>query len=243
MIKSFFMRWLRVGDRWQNLHGFFQMSGAKFFIAWFALTPAVSKIIKDFPNPLILANGENPISIPLELPFSWVLLWFASFFYALGFVWFHLRCPAFIKKHPSYKVYQTFGHSPRWLVSEAQMAWSELPKKLKEKFVQRLIEKEFAKEISEPQNLPAKSISMPLKVSKNATEWDFKHLDKWYKLQVGESAAPSFVNDLFWEVFARHAENRSYNRYFIWLMSTLACGCTAWVVFQNIVSVFRYFLT
>lgn len=243
MLKKVFKRWRRVGDRWQNLHGFFQVSGAKFFIAWFALTPAVAKIIDQLPDPLILATENGSIPIQLSLPFNWVVLWCASFLYAIGFLWFHWRCPAFIKKNPNFSVYQTFGHSPRWLVAEADMAWGELSQKPKLNFATRLVEKGFAKPIEEPEDVDVTTDATDRLILESHTEWNFKHSGRWYKLAVSETEQPAIVKDLFWEIFGRHAEDRLFARYSIWVLSSLACGLTFWVVCQNISFVLRYLCT
>jgi hypothetical protein len=240
MKMNFLQRWRKVGDRWQNLHGFFQVSGARFFIAWFALTPAVSKIIEQLPEPLIIMSSQTPISISLTLPFNWMVLWFASFSYALAFVLFHLRCPQFIRKYPNFTEYEKHGHSPRWLVAEAEMAWHELSPMPKINFAKRLSDKGFAKKISDTSNFDTSRDATKSTILEEHTEWKFLYNEDWFQLAVNASLDISKVKDLFWEIFGRHSEDRAKTRYFVWGLSTIACVLTFYVVAENILFVLKH---
>ena len=134
--------WLRSYSHWQNFKGFFSLSVVRLFITWFAGSPIIVKSLENTPDKIKIPFSESYYTIHTQLPFSWVLLWFASLAYVLALVLYHIKCPSFVKKNPNYGEYDKYKNSPRWLVWQLYF----LGKKKKQEFSEakkQLLEKNY----------------------------------------------------------------------------------------------------
>lgn len=102
---------------WQWYRNFFSVAILRYFVMWFSVVPFALVLLKFVPSyiPIWTGGGFFFVLSP-SLPFNWVALWLASLFYTSALAIFHLRCPEFIKKYPSFSEYKAVMHSPRWMV-------------------------------------------------------------------------------------------------------------------------------
>lgn len=236
-IKLSFEGFQNQTSHWQFLNVFFKPAVTRLFITWFALAPAVVKTFQHLPNPLTVTVGAITYKIPLELPFRWEILWFASLSYAIAFVLHLILCPGFIKRYPNYSSYTDRGHSPRWLVWELFRAWNAITESARQKLFDRLVDKHYA--AAELTNLlPFAEPS----VSQNGTEWAFKREDKIYVLRINEGFDSNKQRDLFWEILGRYGASWVKFRYAVWLLLTLSALLVLLVVVQNIYFVLEYMI-
>ncbi|NKW91935.1 hypothetical protein HGD87_05280 [Rhodobacteraceae bacterium R_SAG9] len=222
-------------SHWQFMNVFFKPSITRFFISWFALAPAVVKAVQNLPNPLIFTVGAETYQVPLDLPFRWEMLWWASLIYALAFVLHLIFCPGFIKRYPNYNAYTDRGHSPRWLVWEVYRAWGSVGTKAREKLFDRLASKNYAKTEATCLSVYAKP-----SVSEDGTKWAFKHKGETLVLSIDENLRNDRQKDLFWEILARHGESLVLLRYLVWLLLGTSAVFVLLVVLQNVSFVLGY---
>jgi hypothetical protein len=232
---SMIEQFLNETSHWQFLNAHFKPSLTRFFLSWFALAPVFVKTVEGLPDSFVFSALDNNFSLSLTLPFSWKMLWWASFFYAVAFVLYALWCPGFIKRYPSYSAYTDRGHSPRWLVWEVFRAWSSLSCEGRKKIFERLVAKDYAK-VEETLLLP---FAKPC-VSKNGTEWAFTHNEKTFVLRIDESLCERRQKDLFWEILARYGGSRPPVRLLIWFFLLIAGLLVLWVATQNILFVLNF---
>lgn len=234
-IQSSFEAFQNETSHWQFLNVFFKPSITRFFISWFALAPAVVKAVQDLPNPLIITVGAGTYQVPLDLPFRWEILWWASLIYAIAFVLHLIFCPGFIKRYPNYNAYTDRGHSPRWLVWEVFRAWGSIPAKAREKLFDRLASKNYAV----PKSTHLSPYAKP-KVSEGGTEWAFEHKGETYVLSIDEGLHSDRQKDLFWEILGRHGGSRVGLRYTVWFLLATSAVFVLYVVIENVYFVLDY---
>jgi hypothetical protein len=206
---------------WQFFKDFFQIAFLRYLLFWFAIVPIFVKLLSGLPEKFQIPGTEHFLS--LTLPFTWWLLWLASLFYFIAFVLFHVFCPQFIKRYPSYTEYKNHGHSPRWVIWEFFYAvdgpkspsnfvvkiWQKIyfylsPISEADKLFQRVITKKYAEETTENSSVN------PL-VEKQQTTAFFKSDGKTYKISCNPDSADIAVkeNEIFWEVFGHFAKQGS----------------------------------
>lgn len=222
-------------SHWQFLNVFFKPSVTRFFISWFALAPTFVKAVRDLPDPLIVTLGHHTYQIPLDLPFRWEVLWWASLIYAVAFVLHLIFCPGFIKRYPNFNAFMDRGHSPRWLVWEVFRAWQKISVPARKKLFDRLCDKAYA-----VQNETKLSLCAKPKVTETGTEWAFEHRGKTYIVSIDENLSGNRQRDLFWEILARYGASRAVLRYFIWACLAISAVFVCYVVVENICFVLDY---
>ena len=225
--------WTKFESHWQNLRFFFSISGVKFFVAWFAFAPIVVKLLEKMPRDFnILINGD-PFSLSLELPFSWVVLWFSSFLYSIALILYHSFCPGFIKRNPDFSTYKEAEHSPRWIVWNLFYSWSDTSERTK--LAERLIEKKLA----EKTDLSEIKFNKP-NVQNRGTVWQFEHKKDIYEVCAPSNLSVITEREYFWEVFGRYSNSRKEMRYTIWGLILVSGILVVFVVIQNIWFVLKY---
>ncbi|WP_147448243.1 hypothetical protein [Mesorhizobium sp. YM1C-6-2] len=235
--QSFQSGWTRFSNEsshWQFLSRYFHPALTRFFVSWFALAPLAVNTL----DIVSAAQASHPILMMfgnLELPFSWIILWFASFAYFVAFLIYTFCAPSFMQRYPSYLAYAERGHSPRWLAWESYYAYPKLDISQQQKFLERLLAKKFAESTASAGN-PSEKPS----VEGDGTKWTFVYGDKSYVLSINESLSEDRQRDLFWELLGRYSASKVYIRYFIWVSLGCAVVMTAITVIQNIIFVIRY---
>jgi len=227
---------------WQEFDKLFSLTVLKILVLWFAVFPIIAKLFEELGGEITFFSGEISFTFSLGIPFRLEILWVSSLTYFLAYVFYHFRCPKFIKDYPSYTNYEALNHSPRWVVWITYYALNEkwFDDNLKEKLKRRLVEKERAVEIS---NYKGNSPYIP-KPSPQGTSFVFNYGDKQFWLNHGEliSDCEDITKDIFWEVFAVYAVSKTKSRFFT---TTLLWGSLilfSLVVILNVVAGFRYFL-
>lgn len=225
-MRSWIRQWLSLGSHWQNLKVLFNPTVTRLFISWFAITPIIVKAFEDVPEEVLLPT-KPPIELQLDLPFNWVLLWFASLAYAIAFLIYTFACPRFLKQYRDHESYRVKGHSPRWLVWEFYYAWLTISKSEKAKLLERLEEKAFASESDEEETEKPE-------VSGDETRFVFVHLDKKYKVSANENLKPNQETEYFWEIFGRWAASKPIARNVAWFLFSVSISIAGFVTLQNI---------
>ena len=227
-------RFSNEGSHWQFLSRYFHPALTRFFVSWFALAPLAVKGLDiasaaQANHPILLVIGN------LELPFSWVVLWFASFSYFSAFLTYTFMAPSFMQRYPSYLAYAERGHSPRWLVWEAYYAFPNLADSQQQKFLGRLVAKDFA----QPAAISADPELMP-SVEGDGTKWTFNYSGQPYLLSINETLTDERQKDFFWEIFGRYSATKKKTRYLVWILLLVSVAMTSIVVAQNIYFVIKY---
>ena len=226
---------------WQWYKHYFSLSYLRYFGTWFAIAPVFAAISENAERKNRICIDQTCIEYSFQLPFSWWLLWLGSLFFIISFGLYQYFCPKFIKDYSSYADYEAARHSPRWaaweslyLIIDAQKSPSAYDL---EKFVGRLVDKKFAKEIAETVSEPR------VEVIQNQSVLKFSHLGTNYEL-----AMPKFRSikngvaeiddvatyEVVWEVFGRRASSHIYVRRSIAVLIFLAWLAVVLVILQNI---------
>lgn len=233
---------LRKGHKthWQWYRDFFNITVLRYLVTWFAIVPIVAKVLLQIP--LVINFHEVNISLNLSLPFSWRLLWLSSFFFVLALGLYNLFCPGFIKTYSTYRDYQLYGHSPRWIIWESLKIMNnknELPK-----FFSRLSEKGY---LSSTQKEIEKNVVL---VEKEQTRAFFKYNELSYYLglpivedgHINKGKTEIAEREIFWEVFGRFSSSRRFVRFLILLCLIISLICFLIVLIQNVIAGFKYVL-
>lgn len=218
-------RWVATDSHWQHLKPKFNPIVTRVFVGWFALAPVAIKAFETMPERICLPSGG---SIALALPFTWWVLWWASFFYGAAFLIYTSSCPRFIKNYPDYTSYENIGHSPRWLVWEFYLAWTKLSDGPRKSLFKNASEKQFV--------LPTPGATLTSKPSvlHSGTEYVFEHNGTPHTIHLKTEQSRDDVRDLFWELFGRWSDAAVFRRYCAWVCFYLAIGLAGWVVAQNV---------
>lgn len=83
------------------------LSSCYFF---FIVVPIIAKLFSLFPDSITIPFSSYEIPIPLELPFSWILFFWAAFFVSIGLTIYKIFCPRLISTFPNY---EEFAYSKR----------------------------------------------------------------------------------------------------------------------------------
>jgi hypothetical protein len=236
---------------WQFFKDFFQIAFLRYLLSWFAIVPAFVKLLSGLPEKFQIPGTEH--FLVLSLPFSWWLLWLASFFYFVAFVLFHAFCPQFIKRYPSYSAYKVFGHSPRWVIWEfyfavegpkpssnpVSRAWRAIyyyfsPITQTEKLFNRVITKGYAEETTV---MPSEN---PL-VEKNQTTAFFRSNGNMYRISSNPESEEAQVkeSEIFWEVLGHFAKQAPSIRSSITVLIGVTITLLFVVLVQHIFTVAR----
>jgi len=185
---------------WQWYREFFSVAILRYFVVWFSIVPVALHILQAVPA--VIHVGSWSIDIRPSLPFSWTTLWFASLAYTVALIIFTVRCPDFIKKHPSYTYYKAFGHSPRWIVwmtyevlNGGNEPWEKLYDRLRAKGYLDVVP--FTNDLlEEPKVLDRGTV---LSFSRDGVQYEF------VMPRNGSEATEVAEQEIFWEIFAAHS--------------------------------------
>jgi hypothetical protein len=217
---------------WQFLRSFFDFVFLRYLLAWFAIVPVLVNVLQTAPARWRI--GEQEFVLTLSLPFSWWLLWLASLSYFVAFALYHLFCPPFIKRYPSFKEYDDMGHSPRWIaweffyaIDNSQRAstgpaniWKAIyyffsPLVKKEQLFDRVIKKNYAVK-ADISSLPTKN---PI-VEEKETATYFQYNGTIFRLASNpeDTNTQVKVKEIFWEVFGHFAKQGAGIRASIYIL-------------------------
>jgi DNA repair photolyase len=243
----------RPSNHWQNYKDLFQITVFRYLVTWFGIVPVIAVILEDLPTKFRIDMFHKSIeySFNLRLPFSWELLWVASFIFVVAFALYQIYCPKFIKKYNSFSDYLAMKHAPRWIVWESK---NILEKKMDvDKFYSRIHTKGFLNEVlstiidekKKTHDIERKKdseefIDYGVLVEKQQTVLYFKHDQKWYSLGMPRLDSENIIcnettdrveKELFWEVFGRYSASSPKIRLAILIML-----CTSAILFLVVFS-------
>ncbi len=238
---------------WQFLRSFFDFAYLRYLLGWFALVPFVLNLLVAIPSEVILFEKYR---LNLTLPFTWWTLWIASLAYFIAFSLYHLFCPSFIKRYPSYAAYLTHEHSPRWIVWEfyyalnadklAETRWGRIidyfyylisPLREKDVIYERVITKRYAI-ATDLKKLPSEK---PI-VGASATKTYFKYDGKIYELLCDQTEKLVKIREqeIFWEVFGHFAKQGAFVRGVISWLIGISLALVFWTVGEHVYSGFKF---
>jgi hypothetical protein len=169
------------------------------------------------------------------LPFSWQVLWVASFLFFIAFVIYVVACPSFIKRYPDYSAYLAHGHSIRWIVHEFfHMSTTDEVRNSVEK---RLITKGYAIVTGDPCTVA------PI-VTADSTYVIFEHDQQNYcfgsPTENANAGQGLWEREAFWEVFEGWTKSRPLFASTVRWLVLIAGLLTLYIVFENIWSALSY---
>lgn len=235
---------------WQFFKDFFQIGFLRYLLFWFAIVPIFLTLFWGLPPELPLFGTAHIVHF--ALPFSWWMLWLASLFYLLAYILFHVFCPQFIKRYPSYTEYLTHGHSARWIAWEFYYAvygppkatnifaciWKRIffffsPIRHSGKLFDRVIKKKYAQVADQP------SAENPA-VGENETVTYFEHKGVHYAIaaQPDQPGVEIKVREIFWEILEHFAEQAPFLRGLITALVGITAALLICVLLQHVWTVF-----
>ena len=236
VIANWWRVWRYYKSHWQNLRFFFSLTAVKFFVTWFAIAPIFVKVLEKLPPEIAVSINEKSYSIVLQLPFSWVLLWVASFVFTIALLIYYIRCPDFIKTNPSFSVFKDEQHSPRWLCWLLYYSWTGSAQQ--EKLAERLTEKRLAERVYDLDENYFKP-----QVEQRGTVWRFSHNSETYEVCIPTDLDEETQREYFWEIFGRWSSSQPRVRTVIWMLILVAIVIVLYVVYENIRFVLTYLLS
>lgn len=184
------------------------------------------------PEVISVPIGNQAYDIVLALPFSWYLLWFASFSYFMAYILYNLTCPRFVREFPDFSVFLSQSHSPRFLVWELSRIWRD--KFDRPRVARRLIDKGLAVKVTGPAPSPNPSVST------RGTAYVFDFEEGFYEVVAHENDSENRQRELFWEIFSPPARHAPLRRNLTWLLLTGAFLLVAVVVIEHVWFVLMY---
>ncbi len=242
-----------VYSHWQWYNEKFNITVFRYLVAWFAIVPAIAKILENVPEQVIFKVNENSsLTINFQLPFTWQYLWAASLFFVIAYILYMIFCPKFIKTYSSFSDYKSHKHAPRWIAwisLDIVKAKSELPK-----FFERIKTKGYIKELSKSElsNFGIKASDIPLvNVQENQSVLYFEYKSKIYSLgmpilnsdnELDIEQTKEVERELFWEVFGRYSTIRKPVRIVILILLLLSLLSFSFALYENIISGSEYII-
>jgi hypothetical protein len=223
---------------------------------WFSIVPLLANFFQQLPKEIPIQYNELEFTIIMALPFSWEVLWVASFFFFLAFCLYHFFCPKFVKEYRSYQIYKDHNPSPRWI------AWlvKDFVKEEKDELpalVERLITKRLIKNYAQPEPGPenidttleggsASEIEDQLPefpcliVEETCTKLIFESDNQCYELSAPIPSSSEYQGskedaerEIFWELFGRYTSSHKWARLWILIFLFVSGLCVLFVLGQN----------
>jgi len=229
-----FHRLLTRLPRWERYKGFFQTATVRYLIVWFTIVPIVATLLAGIPRPLPFERSGHTVSLDLDLPFSWEVLWLSSFFFFIGLVLYHLRCPAFVRRYNQFSDYLACAHDAGWLCQEARAVVHD--KALVGTFSERLLAKKYAHLL--PPAAKWNETENPT-IEEKQTKLRFRRgNDKLVLAMPVLDAAghvdPEAERGLFWEIFGLFSGSRPASRAVVLVLLLASLVCFMFVLLQHI---------
>lgn len=111
-IKNFFDR------EWSSLYSIGHSKLVQSSLIWVFIVPIAAKILHEIDSIVYLEVFSYTFKLNLELPFSWVTLYFSALFFAMGSLLYIFFCPKLIKDYLNYSSFVDKDNSYELLVSK-----------------------------------------------------------------------------------------------------------------------------
>lgn len=214
-IRQFRLRYMSVQSKftgwtnWQSLAKWGNQKLVQRMYIWLFITPAAAKILVE-SEEWLKKFSQNNFSVDLELPFSWILFFFASLSFTIGIILFKAFCPSIVRN------YNNFGHFETEKLPPIRI-W------------------DFPQDLSDSGN---KILKQKFNI-KDDSEIDvfFKHEKLHLRHNNGDRAeSPS---DLFYHIFEIATIDFLSVRILVFMFFAFGVSLFGYVVFQNILYVFK----
>jgi hypothetical protein len=89
---------------WTQIRDMHKLKLIQQMYVWLVLVPVLATFLAKVPDHVTLKFLwlDKELELPLRLPFSWQLFYFAAVCFVVSNVIYHLACPRLIKDHPSF---------------------------------------------------------------------------------------------------------------------------------------------
>jgi hypothetical protein len=111
---------------WSSLRAIGASKAAKSSVVWFFLIPLLVRVGGSLPDSVHIPFVDQNVELVLDVPFSWIALFFAATFFTVGNVIYALFCPTIIK---SYRDYSGFVEKTGGSDYEIKAAFSHVMQK------------------------------------------------------------------------------------------------------------------
>lgn len=95
-------RWVE-SIQWSELRKIGLSKASRWSAVWLAAIPAIARATASLPPEIEFLLSGKIITLNIDLPFSWVCLFFASLAFSAGNIIFSFRCPPFIRLYGDYE--------------------------------------------------------------------------------------------------------------------------------------------
>ncbi len=94
---------------WSMLRSLGNSRMAKATVFWVFFTPVIVNLLSKVGPEITLHLADEPTTLVVELPFSWLLLYFSGISFALALLVFWFRCPGIVKEFGGFGEFQKRG--------------------------------------------------------------------------------------------------------------------------------------
>ena len=223
--------WLRRRiPYWTSLRDVGNSRLLKTSYVWIVFVPLAAKFLQGVSYTLEFEALGNPLTIDLQLPFSWALLFYASVITSCANIVYLTRCPPIIKGFETYKDFESQGRGGDQLIKE-----------LKSFFLTRFMRRpgmigrraeHFLKTFTRSSDDDAKKIAAKLENSPYDT---FEYLK-------GDMIERAMLGDVFWYIRNILDGSSPVWRAFCAGLYAIGLGLIGFLIVQNIAFVVEFHL-
>lgn len=104
---------------WKSLDKIGKIKALNITYIIFILLPILAKMFSNISNIEFVINNKE-YNLVLNLPFSWITLYFSALFITLGNLLYHFNCPELIRKYDDYSTFKSGGRDGRYLKAQIE---------------------------------------------------------------------------------------------------------------------------
>lgn len=78
---------------------------------WLVIVPIAAKFVSKISGDMLLNVFGKNITVVLQLPFSWKMLFFSALFFSAANLVYYFRCPEIVKKYSTFNDFHGTGRS------------------------------------------------------------------------------------------------------------------------------------
>ena len=113
---------------WDTIKGFGQAKALKSSYIFLFLVPILARVLINIPDSITIPFWDKALNIPLELPFSWVVLFVSACMASLGNIIYAIMCPKLVKEfsdYPQFREAERDGTYLRFTIQELALQRSQ----------------------------------------------------------------------------------------------------------------------
>lgn len=94
-----------VSWTWDTIRNFGEAKVLRTSFLFLFLVPVIARLLANVPDEVIVPLFNKSITIPLDLPFSWFVLFLSACFASIGNIIYAILCPELIKQYKDFPAY------------------------------------------------------------------------------------------------------------------------------------------